>query len=198
VALVASAPCTLEYPSILSRNAIRFQTAPLEDQMQRTNLSVIVALLAFVFLPSQAFAQEQSPSTTFEQKTYVYEPWIKGKFSEVVTVKNPGKWIFLAGIGPESEGDGKILFPGDFYQQCKYAYYRIKKLLALHGATLKNVVFVTTYMVDIRHIGASGKCRTEEFGEAGAELPPGASVGVNAFAWPDMLLEIAATAAVEK
>src|SRR3981189_2568470 len=48
------------------------------------------------------------------QKTYVYEPWIKGKFSEVVTVKNPGKWIFLAGIGPESEGDGKILFPGDF------------------------------------------------------------------------------------
>ena len=166
--------------------------------MQRTIPLLIVVLFAFVLLPSQAFAQELSPNAAFEQKTYVYEPWIKGKFSEVVTVKNPGKWIFLAGIGPESEGDGKILFPGDFYRQCKYAYYRIKKLLALHGATLKNVVFVTTYMVDIRHIGPSGKCRTEEFGEAGAELPPGASVGVNAFAWPDMLLEIAATAAVDK
>jgi len=116
----------------------------------------------------------------------------------VVTVKNPGKWIFLAGIGPESEGAGKILFPGDFYRQCKYAYYRIQKLLGMHGATLKNVVFVTTYMMDIRHIAASGKCRSEEFGEAGAELPPGASVGVNAFAWPDMLLEIAATAVLEK
>ena len=91
-----------------------------------------------------------------------------------------------------------LMLISDLYRQCKYAYYRIKKLLAMHGATLKNVVFVTTYMMDIRHIGASGKCRTEEFAEAGAELPPGASVGVNAFAWPDMLLEIAATAAVEK
>ena len=166
--------------------------------MQRSILFTLTALLAFAFLHSHALAEPQSPTTPFEQKTYVYEPWIKGKFSEVVTVKNPGKWIFLAGIGPESEGDGRIFFPGDFYRQCKYAYYRIKKLLAMHDATLKNVVFVTTYMMDIRHIGASGKCRTEEFAEAGAELPPGASVGVNAFAWPDMLLEIAATAAVEK
>ncbi len=165
--------------------------------MQRF-ITVLAIAVGSVLFHSQTFAQAQNQSTAFEQKTYVYEPWIKGKFSEVVTVKNPGKWIFLAGIGPESEGDGKILFPGDFYRQCKYAYYRIKKLLAMHGATLKNVVFVTTYMVDIRHIGASGKCRTEEFGEAGAELPPGASVGVTAFAWPDMLLEIAATAAVEK
>ena len=166
--------------------------------MQRSIMCAFTALCVFVLLDLQASAQQQSPVGAFEQNTYVYEPWIKGKFSEVVTVKNPGKWIFLAGIGPESEGDGKILFPGDFYRQCKYSYYRIKKLLALHGATLKNVVFVTTYMMDIRHIGASGKCRTEEFAEAGAELPPGASVGVNAFAWPDMLLEIAATAAVEK
>ena len=128
----------------------------------------------------------------------MYEPWIKGKFSEVVTVKNPGKWILPGRHRPRVGGRRGILFPGDFYRQCKYAYYRIKKLLAMHAATLKNVVFVTTYMMDIRHIGASGNCRTEEFAEAGAELPPGASVGVNAFAWPDMLLEIAATAAVEK
>jgi len=66
----------------------------------------------------------------------------------------------------------------------------------LHGATLKNVVFVTTWMVDVRHIGPPanpqgiwrGRCRTA----------PGASVGVNAFAWHDMLLEIAAAAAVDK
>jgi enamine deaminase RidA (YjgF/YER057c/UK114 family) len=130
----------------------------LENQDARSILFAFTALFAFAFSHSQALAQARGPSTAFEQNTYVYEPWIKGKFSEVVTVKNPGKWIFLAGIGPESEGDGKILFPGDFYRQCKYAYYRIKKLLAMHGATLKNVVFVTTYMMDIRHIGASGKC----------------------------------------
>jgi enamine deaminase RidA (YjgF/YER057c/UK114 family) len=161
----------------------------------------MLALAAFVIFGlnhSQSFAQAPNPSTAFEQKTYVYEPWIKGKFSEVVTVKNPGKWIFLAGIGPESEGDGKILHPGDFYKQCRYTYYRIKKLLGMHGATLKNVVFATTYVTDIRYIAASGKCRSEEYGADGAELPPGATVGVNAFAWPDMLLEVAVTAAVEK
>ena len=79
--------------------------------MQRFILLALAVLFAFVFLHSRAFAQPQSPSTAFEQQTYVYEPWIKGKFSEVVTVKNPGRWIFLAGIGPESEGDGKIIFP---------------------------------------------------------------------------------------
>ena len=73
--------------------------------MQRFILLALAVLFAFVFLHSRAFAQAQNPSTAFEQKTYVYEPWIKGKFSELVTVKNPGKWIFLAGIGPESGGE---------------------------------------------------------------------------------------------
>ena len=45
----------------------------------------------------------------------------KGKFSEVVTVTNPGKFIFLAGIGPEREGDGKIVHEANFMEQCRYA-----------------------------------------------------------------------------
>ena len=80
--------------------------------MQRSILFTLTALLAFAFLHSHALAEPQSPTTPFEQKTYVYEPWIKGKFSEVVTVKNPGKWIFLAGIGPEFGGRRKDSFPG--------------------------------------------------------------------------------------
>ena len=45
----------------------------------------------------------------FEKRNFSYNEWTKGKFSEVVTVTNPGKFIFLAGIGPEREGDGKIV-----------------------------------------------------------------------------------------
>jgi 2-iminobutanoate/2-iminopropanoate deaminase len=159
----------------------------------------VVSLCAFILTQSTAFTQAQSDANlSFEKQSYTYEEWIKGKFSEVVTVRNPGKWIYVAGIGAEQEGDGKILFPGDFYKQCKYAYYRIQKLLALHGATLRDLVFVTTYVTDIRFIADSGRCRSEEFKAAGADLPPGATVAVNAFAWPSMMLEIAATAALPR
>jgi hypothetical protein len=43
----------------------------------------------------------------------------KGKFSEVVSITNPGKFIFLAGIGPEQEGDGKIVNEGNFTELCR-------------------------------------------------------------------------------
>jgi uncharacterized protein (DUF1330 family) len=48
--------------------------------------------------------------------------------------------IFLAGIGAEQEGDGKIVEEGNFIGQCDYAYGKIKKLLALQGTTMNDVV----------------------------------------------------------
>jgi methionine synthase II (cobalamin-independent) len=48
----------------------------------------------------------------------------EGKIAEAVTVINPGKWIFLGGIGPEQEGDGTILHKGDFQAQCVYAWQK--------------------------------------------------------------------------
>ena len=54
-----------------------------------------------------------------EAKFQAHNEWTKGKFSEVVTVTNPGKFIFLAGIGPEREGDGKIVHEGGFMEQCR-------------------------------------------------------------------------------
>jgi hypothetical protein len=57
-------------------------------------------------LPAQ---DQNSPTSGFKHQSFTYQPWIKGRFTEVVTVKNPGKWIFLAGIGSESEGNGNSL-----------------------------------------------------------------------------------------
>ena len=69
---------------------------------------LISALCAAVFtmVSAPSFAQDQSG---FKKENFSYNEWTKGKFSEVVTVTNPGKFIFLAGIGPEREGDGKIV-----------------------------------------------------------------------------------------
>jgi 2-iminobutanoate/2-iminopropanoate deaminase len=150
----------------------------------------VAALLSVAVLQSPTFAPAQSnTSPGFEKKAYNYSDWTKGKFSEVVTVSNPARQVFLGGIGSESEENGKILHPGDFYGQCKYAFYKIKKLLALHGASLKDVVKMTVFVSDMRFFLSDWiKCRGEEY--AGFDLPASALIGVSQFAWPHMLLEI--------
>jgi enamine deaminase RidA (YjgF/YER057c/UK114 family) len=153
-----------------------------------------VALLSIVALPKNSFAQTPG-GTGFEKKAYNYAEWTKGKFSEVVTVTNPTKHIFIGGTGAEGEQDGKIQHPGDFYGQCKYTFYKIKKLLALHGASLKDVVKMTIFVSDMRFFLSDWiKCRGEEY--AGFDLPASALIGVSSFAWPHMLLEIQTEAMV--
>ena len=101
-----------------------------------TGLAVCVSC----FAQSATFAQEQ---TQFKKENFSYNEWTKGKFSEVVTVTNPGKIIFLAGISHQREGDGKIVEEGNFIGQCNYAYGKIKKLLALQGATMNIALYVS-------------------------------------------------------
>ena len=66
--------------------------------------------------------------TDFRKKHYNYGRWTKGRFSEAVTVTGPAKMIFLAGIGSEHEQTGKIMYPGDFVAQCRYAFRKLKKV----------------------------------------------------------------------
>ena len=145
----------------------------------------------------QHFLQAQTPgasSAGFEKKNYNYSEWTKGLFSEVVTVTHPGKMIFLAGVGAEDEsgGRGTIRHVGDFAGQCRYAYDKIKRLLAAHGATMNDVVKAVTYVTDVRNLPEAGKCRTEALG--GAPQPVHTFLNINQLAWPGMLVEVDVTA----
>jgi 2-iminobutanoate/2-iminopropanoate deaminase len=160
--------------------------------MNRSIWSALVLITALAFPPSSAFAQSQG----FEKKAYNYSEWTKGRFAEVVTVVNPGKWIFLAGIGPEREGDGAILHKGDFQAQCVLAWQKIKKLLGEHGATVNNIVKTTVYVTDIRHFTLLPKCRAEAI--PGAELNASTLLNVSQLAWPDMAIEIDVIAVTAK
>jgi 2-iminobutanoate/2-iminopropanoate deaminase len=154
-----------------------------------------VLLIVVVALPAASVAQ--SPAPAFEKKNYNYSEWTKGRFSEVVTVTGPGKMIFLAGIGSEDEKGttGQILHPSDFMAQCRYAYDKIKRLLAHHGATLADVVKQTTYVTDIRFQREAGTCRTEQYGDM--PRPAHTFLNVSALAWPNMLVEIDVIAMVK-
>ena len=153
---------------------------------------IMIALGAFAFgLGSNALSIAQSTSD-FEKRNFSYNEWTKGKFSEVVTVTNPGKFIFLAGIGPEREGDGKIVHEGNFMEQCRYAYMKIKKLLDMKGATMNDVVRIMTYTTDVRFFQDALKCRAEAFGSA--PIPASTFLVVSQLAWPNMAIEVDVTA----
>jgi enamine deaminase RidA (YjgF/YER057c/UK114 family) len=85
---------------------------------------------------------------------------------------------------------------GDFDGQCHYAWDKIKRLLAKHGATLENIDKLVTYVTDIRYFFPAGKCKTEEFGAV--TQPAGTFLAITALAWPSMLIEIDATASTAK
>ena len=138
--------------------------------------------------------QDMGDQAAFEKKNYNYGSWTKGRFSEAVTVTGPGKMIFLAGIGPEHEETGEIMYPGDFPEQLRYAYRKLEAVLAKNGATMSDVVKQVSYYVDVRYAREGVPIRAEAYGDA--PLPAHTSLTVSALAWPGMLCEIDVIAVV--
>ncbi len=149
-------------------------------------LSILLILMYFSCL--SAGAQQ------LEKQHFHHNEWTKGRFSEVVTVTGPGKWLFLAGVGAEAEKDGSILHVGDFSAQCRYAYEKIGKLLAAHGGKMSDVVKLVTYVVDIKDRDAMNKCRAEAF--KGGPLPVHTFLVISELARPGMVVEMDVIAVV--
>jgi len=97
--------------------------------------------------PSQA----KRAATDAFQKHTTFGVWSKNIFADAVTVTGPAKTIYLAGMGSEDATSGTILYQGDFLEQCRYSYAKIKKILATQGATMADIVKVTTYVTDMRY-----------------------------------------------
>src|SRR3954471_15541290 len=111
----------------------------------------LVLFSAVILLTAPTHAQDGG----IKIEKFTHSEWTKGIFSEAVTVTGIGnaKLIYLAGVGAEDENGarGTIRHPGNFIEQCKYAYDKIKRVLALHGGQLSDVVKITTYMTDLRY-----------------------------------------------
>ena len=154
--------------------------------------TVALGLMAsFAFF---ALAQAASDGG-FKKENFNYSEWAKGRFSEAVTVTNPRRFIYLAGVGSEDEAateGGKILHLADPYAQCKYAWDKIKRTLEKQNASLTDIVKVTTYVTDMRSMPDVGKCRSEAL--SGLPLPAHTLVGVTSLAWPGLMVEVDVTA----
>ena len=155
----------------------------------------VIALGAAAGLALSFAVAEAASSGAFKKEHFNYSEWAKGRFSEAVTVTAPQRFIFLAGVGSEDETattGGKIRHTDNIYEQCKYAWDKVKRTLEKQNASLADIVKVTTYVTDMRAQPEVGKCRAEVL--AGLELPAHTLVGVSSLAWPGMMFEVDVTA----
>ena len=161
--------------------------------MSRVATLFACAIAATIITPTIASAQN------FEVNRYNPSPWTKTFFTEIVTVNGPGKTIYLAGVGAEDENAAvgnlpPILHLGNPYEQCRYAYDKIKRALATHGASLADAVKQVVYVTDVRYQADVAKCRREAYGDG--PIPANTFLVISGLAVPGMLLEIDVTAVV--
>ena len=116
-------------------------------------------------------------------------------FSNVVTVSHGGlKTIHISG----QVGFAGNEVPEDFGQQVENAFVNLRRQLADAGADFTDIIKTNTYIVnlDSEKLAAYGSIRTQHFPQ---EDPPASTlIGVSALVFPNLLVEIEATAVVEE
>ncbi len=117
-------------------------------------------------------------------------------FSNVVTVSHGGvKTIHISGqVGFAANNE----VPEDFGQQVENAFVNLRRQLADAGADFTDIIKTNTYIVnlDSEKLAAYGSIRTQHFPQ---EDPPASTlIGVSALVFPNLLVEIEATAVVEE
>lgn len=118
-------------------------------------------------------------------------PWEeKAGYSRLV---RSGNIIEISGTAPVV--DGKTYAPGNPYEQAKCCIQIIEKALKQAGADLHDVIRTRMFVTDISKWEEYGKAHAEYFGKI---KPATSMVEVKSLISPDMLIEIEATAIIEK
>ncbi len=92
------------------------------------------------------------------------------------------------------DAEGKPQNAGDMAAQLGLALDNLEAVLAGAGMTLANVVRLNFYTTDVDAFMQNAGVLGERLGAAGV-MPPGTLLGVNRLAFPELLVELEATAA---
>lgn len=121
-----------------------------------------------------------------ERRDYPGLPQPTGAFHHSVRW---GNLLFIAG----STARGTPAETGDIAAQTEAILQKFQTILEANGATLANVVKVTSFVTDLREAPASGDVRRRYFDGA---FPASTQVQVAALGTPDIKIEIEAIAVV--
>jgi 2-iminobutanoate/2-iminopropanoate deaminase len=110
----------------------------------------------------------------------------------VLSVAGGKRMIYVSGQVPR-DLDGNVVGKGDMAAQIERVGENIKICLEEAGATLDDVVKITSYTTDIDEFFRHAATRNRYFGNA---MPASTAVEVRRLAHPDWMIEIEATAIV--
>ena len=99
-----------------------------------------------------------------------------------------GEFLFVSGQAA-ADNDGNTVGVGDCEAQTRHVMSRIRAIVEAAGASLSDVVKITTFLTDVNDYAAFGKVRSETFPSS----PPARStVIVAALVRPEFLVEVEA------
>jgi enamine deaminase RidA (YjgF/YER057c/UK114 family) len=127
----------------------------------------------------------------------VINPWSwqdQFGFVQGVSVPPPSRWVFCAGQA-SSDVDGSIMHAGDMAGQLAQSFDNLETVLRQAGTHLAHVVRLTYYTTDVDGLFGVWPVLTERLERANCR-PTSTLLGVTRLAYPEMLLEIEATAFV--
>ncbi len=111
-------------------------------------------------------------------------PWERAVgYSRAVRV---GSHVFVSGTVAADES-GRIHAPGDAGAQARYVFQKIDASLRLVGASLRDVVRVRVYLVEMKDLEAVGRAHHAAFAEV---RPANTTIAVAALASPECRVEI--------
>ena len=125
----------------------------------------------------------------------IVNPWTwQDQFGFVQANKVTGgeQVLFCAGQ-TSSDADGRPVHPGDMAAQIKQALDNLETVLSEAGMTLANVVRLNYYTTDVDAYFGAGEALGKRLSQAGCR-PASTLIGVARLAFPELMVEIEATA----
>lgn len=113
------------------------------------------------------------------------------RYSHVVEVSR-GRLVFISGQVAQ-DAAGNLVGAGDFSAQTRQVFENLKTALAASGATFKDVVKLTSYIVDMSQIDKYRDVRSEYL-KGNPHPPTSTTVAVPRLVREDYLLEVEAIA----
>jgi len=128
-------------------------------------------------------------------KRTTINPWqwsVELGFTQAELVEGGNEVLYLSGQS-SMDGEGNPQHAGDMAAQVTLALDNLEAVLEEAGMDLSNVVRLNTYTTDIDAMFANYGIVAERLGAAGVQ-PPGSLLGVARLAYPQLMVELEATA----
>jgi enamine deaminase RidA (YjgF/YER057c/UK114 family) len=120
----------------------------------------------------------------------------------LVALRGGGRWVIVGGQVARDK-DGNVVGKGDMRAQIEQVGKNVESCLRAAGATVKDIIWTTSYVTDTAAFSKNADLRNHYFGpdpqvssRPAPNLPASSTVAVRRLAAPDFLVEVEAIAAI--